>query len=418
MIWPQTVTPAAYVRAPLAMPKTAPLRLLLFRNPEDQDTDPYENAIAWAFQGGRDAGGYLVTGEDLGVQWQVFSSAPQQDAAATLDSFCHTMTIVLVDNHLLKSDDALWNWLAACWARVRSSDGRHAMLVVAMDERTGRAFLSKRPENETLQLLYVHDLGERAIRPTMLALRLLHGCRILLASALPDDHEYRTGHLRLFISHAKLDGLPLAHALKRQIEALGWLEDFYDVDDLPAGSDWQKELERGVGSSLIVILRTEAYDGRYWCQQEVLWADEYATPAVLVDCRTSLNRPAGTLPLDRIPSVRIPDGNLVRILFLAVREGLRFLMFMRHVEQMKAEGQLPSPVEMRVFSYPPSMAALLRACHALAKTRGVASTAARLILYPDPPLRSGQYEAAQALVSVYAPGAKLRTPLTIAASSP
>jgi hypothetical protein len=215
MIRPQTVAPAAYGRAPLAMPKTAPLRLLLFRNPEDQDTDPYENAIARAFQGGRDAGGYLVTGEDLGVQWQVFSSAPQQDAAATLDSFCHTMTIVLVDNHLLKSDDALWNWLAACWVRVRSSDGRHAMLVVAMDERTGRAFLSKRPENETLQLLYVHDLGERAIRPTMLALRLLHRCRILLASALPDDHEYRTGHLRLFISHAKLDGLPLAYALKR-----------------------------------------------------------------------------------------------------------------------------------------------------------------------------------------------------------
>ena len=34
---------------------------------------------------------------------------------------------------------------------------------------------------------------------------------------------------------------------------------------------------------------------------------------LLVDARTSLNHPAGTLPLDRVPSVRIPDGNLVRI---------------------------------------------------------------------------------------------------------
>jgi hypothetical protein len=50
---------------------------------------------------------------------------------------------------------------------------------------------------------------------------------------------------------------------------------------------------------------------------------------LLVDARTSLNHPAGTLPLDRVPSVRIPDGNLVRILFLALREGLRFLLFMR-----------------------------------------------------------------------------------------
>ena len=69
------------------------------------------------------------------------------------------------------------------------------------------------------------------------------------------------------------------------------------------------------------------YNSHHWCQQEVLWADEYATPAVLVEARTNLNHPAGTLPFDRVPTVRIPDGNLLRILFLALREGLRFLYF-------------------------------------------------------------------------------------------
>ena len=395
------------------MPSTAPLQLLLLRHPADRDTEPYEEAIARAFQGGRDASGYLATGEDLGIQLQVFPSVPVHPAGQTLDSFCHTLTVVLIDNQLLNGEAAFWDWLVDCWTTVRASDGRHAMLAVALDERTGQAFSSKRSELGALQLLQVQDLGERAIRPAMLALRMVHQCRILLASALPADRDYRTGHLRLFISHAKLDGLPLALALKHQIEALRWLKAFYDVDDLPAGCDWEQELERGVGSSLIVILRTEAYDGRHWCQQEVLWADEYATPAVLVDARTSLNHPAGTLPLDRIPSVRIPDGNLIRILFLALREGLRFLLFVRRVEQMKSEGQLPSPAELRVFSYAPSMSALLRACQALSKSR---EPTARLILYPDPPLRSGQYEAAQALVSTYAPGTKLLTPLTLAAT--
>lgn len=395
------------------MPRTAPLQLLFFRHPEDPNALPYEEAIARAFQGGKDAGGYLATGEDLGLQWQVFASAPQRAAAATLDGFCHTVTVVLADAELLKKgDDALWDWLAACWTATRNSNGRHAMLAVAMDERVGDGFSGKRPELATLQLLQVHALGERAIRPTMLALRLLHQCRILLASSLPGDRDHKPGHLRLFISHAKLDGLPLAHALKHQIEALGWLEDFYDADDLPAGCDWQRELERGVGSSLIIILRTEAYDGRPWCQQEVLWADEYATPAVLVDARTNLNHPAGALPFDRVPTVRIPDGNLVRILFLALREGLRFLLFMRRVEQMKQDGQLPSPVDLRAFSFPPSMSALLRACQSLASSK----QSRRLILYPDPPLRSGQYEAAQALVSAYAPGVSLLTPQTLAAT--
>jgi TIR domain-containing protein len=394
------------------MPKTAPLQLLLFRHPEDRDALPYEEAMARAFQGGKDAGGYLATGEDLGLQLELFATAPQRAAAATLDGFCHTMTVVLVDGELLRrGDDALWDWLAACWTATTNSKGRHAMLAVAIDERAGDAFSRKRPELATLQLLQVHDLGERAIRPTMLALRLLHQCRMLLVAALP-GHDQKPGHLRLFISHAKMDGLPLAHALKHQIEALKWLEDFYDADDLPAGCDWQLELERGVGSSLIVMLRTEGYDGRPWCQQEVLWADEYATPAVLVDARTNLNHPAGTLPFDRAPSVRIPDGNLVRVLFLALREGLRFLLFMRRVEQMKQEGELPSPVDLRVFSFPPSMPALLRACQSLANSKETR----RLILYPDPPLRSGQYEAAQALVSVYAPGASLVTPQTLAAT--
>jgi hypothetical protein len=250
----------------------------------------------------------------------------------------------------------------------------------------------------------------------MLALRILHECRVLLATALPNVNGHRPGYLRLFISHAKVDGLPLAHALKHQIEATRWLEKFYDVDDLPAGLNWQRELERGVGSSLIIMLRTEAYDGRHWCRQEVLWADEYATPAVLVDARTNLNHPAGILPFERLPTVRIPDGNLLRILFLALREGLRFLHFARRVEEMKQSGTIAHATELRVFAFPPSMSAILRACRVLSESTAPTTTP-RWILYPDPPLRSGLYEAAQALVETYAPArTRLLTPNTIAAT--
>jgi hypothetical protein len=397
------------------MPSSAPLQLLLFRDLQDSEVLPYETAIIRAFQGGKEAGGYLATGEDLGIQLEVFSAAPELRASEVLESFSHTLTIVLLDGALLSVDDALCNWLAECWQVTKGSNGRHAMLVVAMDERIGKQFLAQCSTLGTLQLLLAYDLGEHAIRPAMLALRLLHEARILLAASVPSAHGHKSGYLRLFISHAKMDGLPLAHALKHQIEALGWLKDFYDAEDLPPGCDWQQELEQGVGSSLIVMLRTEVYDSRPWCQQEVLWADEYATPAVLVDARTSLNHPAGVLPFDRVPTVRIPDGNLVRILFLALREGLRFLHFMCHVEQMKQSADWKLPVELRVFSFPPSMSALLRACQSLAESKERSPTR-RLILYPDPPLRAGLYEAAQALVATYAPsGTILVTPNTLAA---
>ena len=383
----------------------------MFRHPDDLDVVRYEDAVLRAFQGGKDAGPYLATGDDLSIQIQLFAGAPPLDPGSMLDSVCHTLIVVLVDRALLGIPDAaFWDWLAECWALTKASHGRHAILVAPMEERLGHSFLQKRSSMATLQLLNIQELGEWAIRPAMFALRLLHECRLLLAKALPADHEHKTGYLRLFISHAKMDGLPLAHALKHQIQQLKWLQDFYDVDDLPSGCDWQKELEKGVGSSIIVILRTEIYDSRPWCQQEVLWADEYATPAVLVDARSGLNHPSGTLPLDRVPSVRIPDGNLLRIITLALREGLRFLLFVRRVERMKETGTLPNPLELRVFSFAPSMSALLRACRSLAVSKEPPGTP-RLILYPDPTLRAGLYEAAEALVNAHAPaGTRLLTP--------
>jgi len=322
-----------------------------------------------------------------------------------------------VDKELLaKGGATLWDWLAECWSYTAASTGRHGMFAVAMDERVGLKFSETRPSLSTLQLQQVYDLGERAIRPAMFAMRMLHECRVLLARAVPSSRGRRVGHLRLFISHAKVDGLPLAHSLKHQIKSLSWLKSFYDATDLPPGSDWPRELERGVGSSLIVMLRSEAYEGRHWCQQEVLWADEYATPAVLVDARTGLVHGPSALPFDRVPSVRIPDGDLTRILFLALREGLRFVHFKRRVEEMKLSGLLPSPLELRVFSIPPSMSALLRACQSLA-TSLEPPTTPRLILYPDPPFRAGTYEAAQALVATYSPNARLVTPNTLAATN-
>ena len=399
------------------MPTRAPLQLLLFRYANDLDVFPYQEAVLRAFQGGRDTRNYLATGEDLGIQIEVFGGTPGLDAAGVMDSFCHTVTVVLADRAFLdKGDDPLWDWLADCWNHTRASNGRHGLLVVALDERIGKGVLAKRPDFASLQLLQIHSLGEPAIRPAMFALLLLHECRVRLAEALTPSLGFDAGHLKLFISHAKMDGLPLARALKHQIGELAWLPKFYDADDLPPGSDWQAELEKNVGASLIVMLRTEEYDDRHWCQQEVLWADEYATPAVLVDARTHLNHPAGILPLDRVPSVRIPDGNLLRILFLALREGLRFLHFMRRVEEMKASGALPASVELRVFSFQPSMAALLRACRVLAGSVAPA-TVPRLILYPDPPFRAGTYEAADALVGSYGPpGTRLVTPNTLAAT--
>lgn len=388
-----------------------PLRVLLFRHRHDADVQDYENALVHAFQGGKEAGAYVSAGADLGIQLEVFEDAPPTSAESLLDGFCHTLVIVFVDAALLGAGEALSSWLAACFRRSSGSGGRHRMLPFAMEERLADRF-ARLPGLEGCQVHTVQGFGERAIRPAMVALRALHEARVLIAAGMPPrEGQGPVGFLRLFISHAKLDGLPLAQALKHQIQATGWLRTFYDAEDLPTGCDWREELERGVGDSLIVMLRTEVYESRHWCQQEVRWADEYATPAVLVEARVGLNHPAGTLPFDRVPTVRIPDGNLMRVLHLALREGLRFLLFARRVEEMRRTKELPNGASLRTFSFQPSMAALLRASRALAR-----EAEPRYILYPDPVLGTGSYEAASALVAAEAPGTILATPNTLAAA--
>jgi hypothetical protein len=250
-------------------------------------------------------------------------------------------------------------------------------------------------------VIAVDQLAERALRTVFIALRVLHEARSLLAAALPGRGA---NFLTLFISHAKLDGLPLAQSLKHVIHSMPWLRSFYDARDLSGVSDWQTALETAATSSLLIILRTDNYEQRPWCQKESLWAEEAAAPTVLVEARPGLAYPAGELPLERMPSVRIPDGNLYRILHAALRENVRHLLFQRRVQEMRSSGRISGRREVIALSYPPSMSALLRVCQTLKAKNGV-------IIYPDPPLRRGLYEAAIALMDKAAPhGTKLITP--------
>jgi hypothetical protein len=54
------------------MPTVAPLQILVFQHPDDGEVTPYLKHVLRAFQGGAEAGNYLATGDDLGVQLQIF----------------------------------------------------------------------------------------------------------------------------------------------------------------------------------------------------------------------------------------------------------------------------------------------------------------------------------------------------------
>ena len=164
------------------------------------------------------------------------------------------------------------------------------------------------------------------------------------------------------------------------------------------------------------MLRTEEYDSRHWCQQEVLWADEYATPAVLVEARTNLNHPAGVLPLDRVPSVRIPDGNLVRYPFSCAARGAAILTLFAPRLGDEDERSFADSRRTACVYFPAQHG---RVASGLSCSRGFNGepncTPRHLISRPA--VSAGVYEAAEALVTSYGPpGTRLVTPNTLAAT--
>src|ERR1700761_6643279 len=114
------------------MTAMAPLRVLLIRRLGGEDVGAFEDAFVRAFQGGKDAGAYVASGADIGMQLGIFADTPSAPAIEYLDSFCHTLVLVLVDEELLKADAELFEWVASCFAHVTASD-RHKMLVLATE---------------------------------------------------------------------------------------------------------------------------------------------------------------------------------------------------------------------------------------------------------------------------------------------
>ena len=75
--------------------------------------------------------------------------------------------------------------------------------------------------------------------------------------------------LKLFISHAKRDGLVVAENLRNSLRSKTKLDSFFDKNDIIEGVDFEKQIKENVKSSLLMVLDSDAYGTRQWCQKEI-----------------------------------------------------------------------------------------------------------------------------------------------------
>jgi len=276
------------------------------------------DALRRAFENVRsedDASTFAPEADPWSLVGFIVVSNPTEFEARTQTVGRRVLFVILVNERMV--DDPEWASVLEIVASVLPRSGlQNALCFVSSEEAQarlpGRLRERQAPESSVL--------GERRMRPHTLALLALHRAR-LLVGASPERNT-----LKLFISHAKADGLFLAHSLVSLLKEVPELNAWYDAIDLQSGAAWSDDIEAEASSSVLIAIRTEGYDQSPWCRNEFETALAHGVPIIVVD---ALLRPVispSTLPFAAMPNVRVPDGNTHRVLAAALREHLRMLL--------------------------------------------------------------------------------------------
>ncbi len=294
-----------------------PVQIVVARDRTDHRTDVYVDTLRLAFEGSADAAGspsaYLDEAVDLGIRvLEPEGSLTAVEARRLLEGARDTVFVVIGD-----------------WP-----EGSDELRGMAWEHNVVEVPSPPEWENNEMQGPKSEDDVETALAPVVTALWAMERARRLLVSRMAgrEDAAGCAQGLQMFISHAKVDGIAMAKSLigvLQQLKMAGrnqvGFDYFYDAEHIKPGSVWRSVIDGEASRSMLIALRTEAYEGRYWCRREFLAAERRGLPIVVVDLRKEQYHDSAQLPFDVVPSVRVHDGNLIRVVLHAMAAHLRAL---------------------------------------------------------------------------------------------
>lgn len=217
---------------------------------------------------------------------------------------------------------------------------------------------------------------------TKLRSELLHDLSRMLLDMVPSNESQKDSSpppVKLFISHAKKDGEPIAIDYRNYIRAETKLSSFFDANDIANGYDFENEIAQGVKNSALVVFQTDEYSTREWCRIEIITAKKYKSPIVIVNAVKSGEKRSFPY-IGNAPSIRwnnnfseITDLALIQILCnLHSAQLLVSMIELYKLDKYDVIEYLTSPPELFNYIYIMKL-----------KEKNKKSI---VILYPDPPL--------------------------------
>jgi hypothetical protein len=288
----------------------------------------------------------------------------------------HSAVILLV-NGAMVTDPEWGDYVKQLSGRAHAAGDRHRIFPVSLS----RAALQFDAALGQTNFIRYHDFkSDGGQNSSELMLWLTHElCRFLnLPRSAAPGAILSPKPIRLFISHAKQDGVPLAETFRNAIADTPAAA-FFDSIDIAPGYDFGAEIEGNIRESTLLVLQSDIYSSRPWCRREVLMAKKLNRPIMIVNAIEEDEKRSFPY-MGNVPVIRWTGENHQRVVGLALREHLRFLYNGCRIGALRRAGRIPEGA--LVLSRPPE---ILDFQNIAARAAGEGGGKA-LVIYPDPPL--------------------------------
>lgn len=194
-----------------------------------------------------------------------------------------TAVIVLIDAEMVLENDDKWKTYITKLYEISRENNRVRVFPVAISKDVMKAF----PEQmRKVNFIRLFD-KEEDVKLSYLIMTIRHElCRMLFDIERGDEATPVTKRpVKLFLSHAKRDGLKMVTRIRDYINFDTGINDFFDTVDIEPGCDFLEEIEANMtDSNLLIVFQTDYYSESEWCKKEVLLAKEKDIPLLVVDC--------------------------------------------------------------------------------------------------------------------------------------
>lgn len=281
--------------------------------------------------------------------------------------------IVLVDDNMVVDED----WMKNIGELVEYCNNNESALLIPVAFSCNAYNLSE--EIAKINYVRLYELDTYKKKEEWLIFLIAHElCRFMygvtrVSEATKD--QVSSAPVKLFISHAKVDGLDFAKEINQYIQNDTPLDAFFDANDITVGYDFESEIKGNIENSVLLVIHSDKYSSREWCRKEILIAKKYNRPIVILNTlKAGEDR---SFPyMANVRTIRISENvNYEKIITKTLLETLRFIYQGQYLHYISEMFSLDINGKT-VLSYPPELLSLAY----IGKEQEVD------VIYPDPPL--------------------------------